>query len=225
MPTVFITGTGTDVGKTFVATGLIRCLRNLGQRVNALKPVASGFDPAAPSGSDPALLLEALGRDVNAAELQRISPWRFRAPVSPDMAAYAEGKAIDFAEVIDFCSSAIAHNTGALLIEGVGGVMVPLDTQHTVLDVMVALQLPVILVAGSYVGTLSHTLCSQDVILRQALDLRAIVVSETVNAGVSLEATLSSLANFTRAALFGLRRQDGDAQNAAVFQQLAKIIA
>ncbi|WGJ15364.1 dethiobiotin synthase [Methylocapsa sp. D3K7] len=225
MSAVFITGTGTDVGKTFVAAGLIRCLRNLGQRVNVLKPVASGFDPAAPSGSDPALLLEALGRDVNAAELQRISPWRFRAPVSPDMAAYAEGKAIDFAEVIDFCSSAIAHNTGALLIEGVGGVMVPLDTQHTVLDVMVALQLPVILVAGSYVGTLNHTLCSQDVILRQALDLRAIVVSETVNAGVSLEATLSSLANFTRAALFGLRRQDGDAQNATVFQQLAKIIA
>ncbi len=225
MSAVFITGTGTDVGKTFVGAGLIRYLRNVGQRVNVLKPVASGFDPAAPSGSDPALLLEALGRDVNAAELQRISPWRFRAPISPDMAAYAEGKTIDFAEVIDFCSSAIVHNTGALLIEGVGGVMVPLDTQHTVLDVMVALQLPVILVTGSYVGTLSHTLCSQDVILRQALDLRAIVVSETVNAGVSLEATLSSLANFTRAALFGLRRQDQDAQNAAVFQQLAKIIA
>jgi dethiobiotin synthetase len=225
MTAVFITGTGTDVGKTFVAAGLIRCLRDLGQSVNALKPVVSGLDPAAPFGSDPAVLLEALGRDVNAEELQRISPWRFRAPVSPDMAASAERTSIDFAEVIDFCSSAIAHNTGALLIEGVGGVMVPLDTQHTVLDVMVALQLPVVLVAGSYVGTLSHTLCSQDVILRHALDLRAIIVSETVNAGVSLKATLSSLANFTRVALFGLRRRDGDAHNAAVFQQLAKLIA
>ena len=64
MPAVFITGTGTDVGKTFVAAGLIRYFRGLGQPVNALKPLVSGFDPAAPSGSDPAVLLEALGREV-----------------------------------------------------------------------------------------------------------------------------------------------------------------
>jgi dethiobiotin synthetase len=225
MSAVFITGTGTDVGKTFVAAGLIRCLREQGQSVSALKPVVSGFDPAAPSGSDPAVLLEALGREVNGVELQHISPWRFRASISPDMAARAEETAIDFTEVAGFCGTAIGKNTGTLLIEGIGGVMVPLDKQHTVLDVMVALQLPVILVAGSYVGTLSHTLCAQDAILRQALDLRAIVVSETVDAGVSLEATLASLAHFTRAALFGLRRQNQGAQNGAVFRQLAKIIA
>jgi dethiobiotin synthetase len=225
MSAVFITSTGTGVGKTFVTAGLIRCLRELRQPVNALKPLVSGFDPAAPSGSDPAVLLEALGRDVNPAELQQISPWRFRAPVSPDMAARAEERAIDFAEVVDFCGTAIAKNTGTLLIEGIGGVMVPLDKQHTVLDVMVALQLPVILVAGSYVGTLSHTLCAQDVILRQALDLRAIVVSETEDAGVSLEASLASLANFTHSALFGLCRQVPGVQNDAVFRQLAQLIA
>jgi dethiobiotin synthetase len=225
MSAVFITGTGTGVGKTFVTAGLIRCLRELRQPVNALKPLVSGFDPAAPSGSDPTVLLEALGRNANPAELQQISPWRFRTPVSPDMAARADKRVIDFAEVVDFCGNAIAKNTGTLLIEGIGGVMVPLDKQHTVLDVIVALQLPVILVAGSYVGTLSHTLCAQDVMLRHALDLRAIVVSETEDAGVSLEASLASLANFTHSALFGLYRQVPAAQNDAVFRQLVLLIA
>ena len=224
MSAVFITGTGTDVGKTFVAAGLIRCFRALRQPVNALKPLVSGFDPAAPSGSDPAVLLEALGREVKPEELHLISPWRFRAPLSPDMAARAEDRAIDFANVVDFCRAAIAENSGTLLIEGIGGIMVPLDKCHTVLDLMVALRLPLILVAGSYVGTLSHVLCAKDVILRHGLDLCAIVVSETENAPVSLEATLATLANFTNAPVLGLRRQAPGAQNDAVFQHLAELI-
>ena len=89
MSAVFITGTGTGVGKTFVAAGLIGYFRRLGQPVAALKPLVSGFDPAAPSGSDPAILLDALGREVNLEELQRVSPWRFRAPLSLGPLLYA----------------------------------------------------------------------------------------------------------------------------------------
>ena len=225
MSAVFITGTGTDVGKTFVAAGLIRYFRGLGQPVAALKPLVSGFDLAAPSGSDPAVLLEALGREVKPEELKRVSPWRFRAPLSPDMAARVENKAIDLQAVVDFCRAAIAGNDGALLIEGIGGIMVPLDAHHTVLDLMIALTLPLILVAGSYLGTLSHVLSAQDVILRHALDLRAIVVSETEGAPVPLDATLATLANFAKAPLLGLRRQVPARQNDAVFQHLAELIA
>jgi dethiobiotin synthetase len=221
----FITGTGTDVGKTFVAAGLIRYFRGLGQPVAALKPLVSGFDPAAPSGSDPAILIEALGREVNPEELKRISPWRFRAPLSPDMAARAENKAIDLQAVVAFCRAEIAGSDGALLIEGIGGIMVPLDGRHTVLDLMSLLNLPLILVAGSYLGTLSHVLSAQDVILRHALDLRAIVVSETEAAPAPLEATLATLANFAKAPLLGLRRQISARQNDAVFQNLAELIA
>ena len=166
MSAVFITGTGTDVGKTFVCAGLIRYFRRLGQPVAALKPLVSGFDPVAPSGSDPAILIKALGCEVTPEELNRVSPWRFRAPLSPDMAARAENKAIDLQAVVDFCRAAIARNDGALLIEGIGGIMVPLDARHTVLDLMSLLNLPLILVAGSYLGTLSHVLSAQDVILR-----------------------------------------------------------
>jgi dethiobiotin synthetase len=222
---VFITGTGTDVGKTFVAAGLIRYFRGLGQPVAALKPLVSGFDPAAPSGSDPAILLDALGREVKPEEFQRISPWRFRAPLSPDMAARAENKAIDLQAVVAFCRAAIAGSDGVLLIEGIGGIMVPLDGRHTVLDLMSLLDLPLILVAGSYLGTLSHVLSAQDVILRHALDLRAIVVSETEAAPVPLDATLATLANFAKAPLLGLRRQVPARQNDAVFQNLAELIA
>jgi len=224
MSAVFITGTGTDVGKTFVGIGLIRYLRGLGQSVDALKPIVSGFDPAAPLGSDPALLLEALGEDLKVEALARISPWRFRAPLAPDMAARAEKRTIDFQAVIDFCQEAIAKNEGILLIEGVGGIMVPLDESHTVLDLMVALGLPVILVAGNYLGTLSHVLSAQDVIGRHALDLRAIVVSETEGSPVPLDATLATLANFTKAPLLGLPREVSAHAKEAVFQRLAELI-
>jgi dethiobiotin synthetase len=225
VPAVFITGTGTGVGKTFVAAGLIGYFRGLRQPVNALKPLVSGFDPAEPLGSDPAMLLEALGREVTPDELNRISPWRFRAPLSPDMAARAENRAIDVQAVVDFCRAAITRNDGALLIEGIGGIMVPLDARHTVLDLMALLNLPLVLVAGSYLGTLSHTLSAQDVILRHALDLRAIVVSESEGAPVPLGATLATLANFAKAPVLGLWRQVPAGQNDADFQYLAELIA
>lgn len=224
MSAVFITGTGTGVGKTFVAVGLIRYYRSLGQPVTALKPLVSGFDPAAPSGSDPAILIDALGREVKPEELERVSPWRFRAPLSPDMAARAENKAIDLQAIVAFCRAAIAGNDGALLIEGIGGIMVPLDARHTALDLMSLVNLPLILVAGSYLGTFSHALSAQDVILRHALDLRAIVVSESEGAPVPLDATLATLANFAEAPLLGLRRQVPPRQNDEVFQNLAELI-
>src|SRR5215475_11670515 len=108
MTAVFFTATGTDIGKTFVTTGLIRHFRGAGRAVDAIKPVVSGFDPAAWQDSDPAALLTALGRPVTLDEAERISPWRFAAPLSPDMAAQREGRNIAFAKVVDFCRRAFA---------------------------------------------------------------------------------------------------------------------
>jgi dethiobiotin synthetase len=222
---VFITGSGTGVGKTFVARGLITHYRALGRPVDALKPLASGFDPAAPSDSDPAMLLEALGRSVTANELQKLSPWRFRAPLSPDMAARAEGRSLDFEAVADYCRDAIAKAPSTLLIEGIGGIMVPLDQRHTVLDLMVALGEPVVLVGGSYLGTLSHLLSAQDVLLRRALDLRAVVVSESEGMPPPLRETLETLGNFIVAPLIALPRHDPEARNREAFQRLAELSA
>lgn len=227
MPAIFITGSGTGVGKTFVTRGLIAHYRDAGKAVDALKPVMSGFDPAAPLTSDTGHLIDALGRSVTAAGIERISPWRFRAPLSPDMAARAEARSIDFESLTCYCRAAIANGAGTLLIEGIGGIMVPLGPRRTVLDLMVALKAPVILVGGSYLGTLSHVLTAQDVLLRHVLDLRAIVISESEGEPPPLCETLATLRNFAAVPLIGLARQAaaGDGENSEAFQRLAELLA
>jgi len=193
---IFITATGTDVGKTYVAASLIGHFRQMGRTVEAIKPVVSGFDPAQAANSDPAVLLRALGLPVTAESIERISPWRFRAPLSPDLAARREGRSIDVDQVIAFCQSAVAQRQDMLLIEGVGGIMVPLDGERTILDVMMALRLPLILVTGSYLGTISHTLTALDSLFRRDMNVLAIIVSETPGSTVPLDDTVAEIARF-----------------------------
>ncbi len=225
MPAVFVTGTGTDIGKTFVCCGLIRRLRHEGRAVAALKPIVSGFDPTAPSGSDPALLLEALGEPVTPEALARIAPWRFRAALSPDMAAAAEGGTVPFEAVVAQCRDAVPQNETILLVEGVGGIMSPLDQHHTVLNLMMRLGVPLVLVGGSYLGALSHVLSAQAVLLHRGLDLAAIVISESEGSSVSLEATLDTLSRFADAPLLAVPRSRDTSCVDDTFARLATLIS
>jgi dethiobiotin synthetase len=197
MSAIFITATGTDIGKTFVATSLIQHWREAGRQVDALKPLATGFDQTSPAMSDTGLLLAALGRPLQSAEIDRISPWRYAPPLSPDMAARKEGKAVDFGALVDFCRRAIAACPDTLLIEGIGGVMVPLDERHTVLDWIAALNIPVVLVTGSYLGSLSHTLTALDAISSRPIAVTAVVLNETVGSTVSMADTEATLGRFS----------------------------
>ncbi len=206
MTAIFITATGTNVGKTFVTAALIRHLRGMGRLVDAIKPVVSGFDPAAAAASDPGALLQALGLPVTEAEIDRIAPWRFRAPLSPDMAAAREGRSINVDAVVTFCQNAVEQRQDILLIEGVGGVMVPLDGERTILDVMMALQLPLILVAGSYLGSISHTLTALDALYRRNMRVLAIIVSETPGSTVPLDDSVAAIGRFAEPVI-GLPRQ------------------
>jgi len=196
MTTVFVTATGTEVGKTVVVRGLIKALRAQGRAVEALKPVVSGYDPHEAAGSDPGLLLAALGEPVTPEGIARISPFRFTEPVSPHLAARREGKKIDFNAVVELCRWRMQSCPGALVIEGVGGVMAPLEDRRTVLDWMVALNQPIILVAGSYLGTLSHTFSAVDVLERRSLPIAALVVNETAGSPVSFSDTVDSIRTF-----------------------------
>ncbi len=207
MSAFFITATGTDIGKTFIAAGLIRCWRAAGRQVDARKPVATGFDPALADASDAGVLLTALGRPVTPAEIERISPWRFAAPLSPDMAARRENRSIDFDALVQLSRNAVESHKDMLLIEGIGGVMVPLDETHTVLDWMIALNIPLVLVTGTYLGSLSHTLTALDVLTRHGLAVKAVVVNETSGAAVAIESTIGTLASFARTiAVIGMPR-------------------
>jgi dethiobiotin synthetase len=193
---IFVTGTGTDVGKTFVTAGLIRHFRRQGRPVDALKPIVTGFDPAAVEASDPGVLRDALGRPIVADEVERISPWRFAAPVAPDLAARREKRQLDYNALVEFTRRAIPSDKSILLIEGIGGIMVPLDDRHTVLDWMTMLRVPLLLVAGSYVGTISHTLTALHVLARRNLDIAAIVISESSGSAAPLEDTIETIARF-----------------------------
>ena len=195
MTAIFVTGTGTDVGKTFVTAALIRHCRASGRAVAAIKPVVSGFDPAAAAASDPGVLCAALGRTASLEEIERISPWRFRAPQSPDLAAAHESRTLEFRALVDFSRCAAAGG-GLVFIEGVGGVMVPLDETRTVLDWMSALRVPILLVAGSYLGTISHTLTALRVLAQRNLDIVSVVVSESATPGAPLTDTVATIARF-----------------------------
>jgi dethiobiotin synthetase len=196
MTAVFVTSTGTDIGKTFVARGMIQQLRARGRSVDALKPVITGFDPRTAHASDTGRLLSALGRALTPDHIAAMSPYRLREPVSPDLAARRENAGIDFAALAAFCRGAIGRHKDSLIIEGIGGIMVPLDERHTVLDWMIEIDVPLILVAGSYVGTLSHTLSALDVLERHDLKVAAVVVSESAASAASLDDTAATIRRF-----------------------------
>ena len=221
MTAIFVTGSGTDVGKTFLSAALIRHWRAAGHTVAAFKPVVSGFDPATPETSDPGVLLAALGRPT---EIETISPWRFAVPLSPDMAAAREGRALDFEAIVAFSRRAVG-SADRVLIEGVGGVMVPLDERHTVLDWMSALRLPVLLVAGSYLGTISHTLTALRVLVQRNLTIAAIAVSESVAPGATLDETAAAIARFSDLIeVVGVPRLTSEAHRHPAIARIATLI-
>jgi len=208
MTAVFVTSSGTGIGKTFVTLRLIAELDAAGRRVQALKPVASGFDAAQPEGSDTELLLRAQGLGVTPEYLDRVSPWRFAAPLSPDMAAARERRSIPFDALVARCRDA-SRREGVTLIEGIGGVMVPLDAEHTVLDWIEALAAPALLVVGSYLGALSHSLTAAEALRGRGVRLLAVVVSESAEQPVPASETAAALARFVAAPVRVLPRTEG----------------
>lgn len=217
MRSLFIAGTGTDIGKTHVACALIRAVRARGLSIDAFKPVVSGFDPADPEASDPGRLAQALGEPD---ALPRISPRRYRAPLAPNLAARLEGETLYLNDLLADCRDRLGRiDRDLLLIEGAGGVMSPLTDETTNLDLMVALNLPVLLVAGSYLGTVSHVLTALEVIRRRGLTVSAIVMSESLDAP-DLVQTGQMLGAFeTRAPLILIPR--AQTWNAAPLAELA----
>jgi len=221
MPAVFITATGTDCGKTYIACGLAAALRRRGLTVAVSKPVISGFRRDDSAASDPALLLAACGEAPSLDAIARISPWQFEEPLSPDMAARRCGKRIDFSALVDHCRSRLTEPCDMLLIEGIGGLMVPFDERHTVVDLVAALAIPSILIGGTYLGALSHILSAHAVFLSRALPLAAIVLNETEDASVPVDETCRSLAHFCGDVPLVLVPRHAAAETTEAFDQVA----
>jgi dethiobiotin synthetase len=224
MTTLFVTATGTGVGKTFVTAKLVAELRAARRSVRALKPVASGFDAADITATDSGVLLDALGLPATEAHLDDVSPWRFAAPLSPDMAAARERRAIPFGELLEFCRA--PRPADVTLIEGIGGVMVPLDHEHTVLDWIATLGFPVLLVAGSYLGTLSHTLTAVAALRARGVEPIAVIVSESEQQPVPLAETAAAIRRFvTPIAVAALPRIKSAANAPTLLPLLAELLS
>jgi len=196
MKRFFITASGTDIGKTFVTRLLIRQLREKAKSVRALKPLMTGYTDETAPESDTAYLLEALGLPMTAQNIADVTPWRFAAALSPNMAAKREGRPIDLKEVLDFCNAARDGIEDYLLIEGVGGVLVPINDQCTVREWIMLLQIPALLVTGSYLGSLSHTLTALEALQSKGIRVAGIIVSESAASSVTLAETLETLICF-----------------------------
>ena len=196
MTSYFITASGTDIGKTHTIAGLIRAGRELRRDFAAIKPVMTGYDTDTAPRSDAAILLDAMGRPNSPRNIATISPWRFAAPLSPDMAAAREGKRIVLKDIVTFCEAAIAAAPGSLFIEGVGGVAVPLNEEHLVSDWIAALDIPAILVGGTYLGTLSHIITAGALLSAQGIKIAAIVLNESADAPVLAEEIAATLERF-----------------------------
>ena len=197
----FVTATGTHVGKTFITAALARQAKALGRSVAVYKPVMSGFDPEDPENADAALLLKSLGHDVTSGALEAMSPWRFSAPVAPSVAARLENRVLDFEALVQHGKNVAMSAEDVVLIEGVGGVMVPLDDHHTVLDWIEALGWPVLLVTGTYLGTLSHTLTALSVLRQKNIPVRAIVVNQSENEADSRTDTTQEIERWAQKSL------------------------
>ena len=150
---LFVTGTDTGVGKTVVAACLCAALAARGVRVAVSKPVVSGLDePADPDWPhDHELLGGAAGVEPDA-----VSPWRFGPPVSPHLAAELAGVELRVAELA--ARRARATPGDVRIVEGVGGLLVPLNERESVRDLAVALGLPLLVAARPGLGTINHTL-------------------------------------------------------------------
>lgn len=182
MRQLFITGAHTDVGKTYVACAMLRAARAKGLSVAALKPAVSGIDPADWVDSDPGRLLAAMDRPLTLAELDAIAPLRFAAPLSPPMAARLEDVDLRLSQLSTFCQAGLAASAADLtLVEGAGGVMSPMAEDGTGLDLMLALGLPSVLVGGSYLGAISHTLTAVETLRSRGLAIEAVVVSQSAD--------------------------------------------
>jgi len=168
---VFVTGTGTEVGKTVVAAVIARTLAKEGKRVGVFKPAVTGLDET--GEPDHTLLRLAAGSDQSDEE---VAPYRYGPPMSPHLAASLADEEIQ-AERLLTAARAATEGVDAIVCEGVGGLLVPLAPTYSVRDLAVDLALPMVLAAPPGLGTINHTLLTLAAARTAGLEVAAVVLT------------------------------------------------
>jgi dethiobiotin synthetase len=171
---LFVTATDTGVGKTEVACALVADARARGVDAVGMKPAQSGAAAGEPSDA------ERLAEAADGVEpLSAICPYSLAAPLAPAVAARLEGVEISFARIVDG-ARALAARHDALVVEGAGGLLVPLTERESFADLAVALALPVVVVARAGLGTVNHVALTVEALRRRGLAIAAVVLNRTV---------------------------------------------
>ncbi|HXY53883.1 MAG TPA: dethiobiotin synthase [Nitrospirota bacterium] len=176
---IFVTGTDTGVGKTYVAAGLAAALRSQGVNVGVMKPAETGCRTR--SGvlipADAVRLAKAAGaRD----SLQLINPYRFRKPLAPSVAAELEGRKIRIDRIMNAYRTLIRRHE-FMIVEGAGGIMVPLSRNYLYLDMAEAFGLPVVVVARPGLGTINHSLLTISALRERDFKIAGLVINYNYN--------------------------------------------
>ena len=172
---VFVTGTDTGVGKTLVTATLALGLQRLGRTVGVMKPIETGISPARVERSDAARLRAVVESEDT---LGAICPYQFERPVAPLAAAHGERRSIDLG-VVRQVYRLLACRYDYLVVEGIGGVRVPITPKADVIDLVSALKLPVVVVGRAGVGGINHALLTIDALRRRRVRLVALVLNRT----------------------------------------------
>ena len=171
MEGIFVTGTGTEVGKTVVAAVTARSLAEAGRTVAVFKPAVTGLDE--PGEADHELLRRASGSEQSDEE---IAPYRYGPPASPHLAAAQAGERIERETLLSAARRA-GDGADTLVCEGVGGLLVPLSPDYLVRDFAVDLGLPVAVAAGPGLGTINHTLLTIEAARAAGLQVAVVVLT------------------------------------------------
>lgn len=171
---VFITATDTGVGKTFVASALVRCLTQRGIDVGIMKPIETGVSRSAKAQSDGARLRRAAASHDSMAE---VCPYVFRLPVAPFSAAYEEGTTVRIATIMRVFHALRQKHT-LMVVEGVGGIYTPISQRFNILDLIYHMKLPAIVVGQSGLGGINHALLTIHALRLQKIPLVALVLNQ-----------------------------------------------
>jgi dethiobiotin synthetase len=201
---LFITGTDTGVGKTLITGGIAAMLRGQGLKVGVLKPIASGcrHEREGLVSADAEFLSVCAEAEY---PLSVITPVCYVTPAAPLTCAEIEGRGVDY-EAIKAAYAYLCETCDIVLVEGIGGAMVPIDEQHTVLDLAVEFDLPTVIVARPNLGTINQSLLTIEAIRHAGLPVAGIVISgyNAQTADVAEETAPCVICNFSQTNLLAI---------------------
>lgn len=193
MKKYFVTATGTNLGKTYLMQQIIHQLLKKQINFAAIKPVISGFSQENIAESDVGLIIKAQNLPITEENTQKTSLYQLKTPLSPDIAAFQENIDLEYHKIMSFCSH---YNNEMLLIEGAGGICSPICLGKTNIDLASELNAELIIVAGCYLGAISHLLSAVKVANNLNVKIKNIVINEKYNDEVSVESMIYSLSHF-----------------------------